>query len=681
MVHLSALSLALNRPGAVGLTLEQAVAALFANNEQGAWYDPSDRSTLFQDSAGTLPVTEVEQPVGLMLDRRKGLAVSTNAGNASATGQFTTPSAAANQVTGDIDIRARAILQSWASGSTQSMVTKRDSGGSNMGYALRVNTTGELSLIFGTSSTTFATATSSAATGFAANSTNWIRVTRNSSTGDVLFYTSANGSTWSQLGTTISTASGNIYASTSALIVGTGSGFAEPCVGKIYRAQVYAGAVLQVDFDPTRYAGGSTFVAATGETWTLAGTTGSITPDGNHAYQTTSSARPHLRSRYNLLTYSEQFDQGRVFTNIDAFGSGSVANALTAPDGTTTADFIRPTTTSGNHIVRQTFTAVTGASTFSCYIKAGGYSKAMLYDATAAKGYGFDLTSSGSKSAVTGITETSASDIQDVGSGWYRCSISAESTADVRVYVLNAFSGFSFAGNGTSGIYVWGAQLNLGSTAMSYQRIAAAPTLSTPPTYATTSTMGGEVFRPYLFFDGGDKLVTAAIDYSGSDKLSVCCGAYKSADSTSGTVYEVGNYTTPTSGSLTIGHSSNQGDASRRTWFASMEANSVATLGAAAIYAAPDTRVLTAVYDRAQATTATEIVLRVDGVQQTLSFSSANVATGNFANAVTAIGRRSDDSIPMNGHLFGLIARGGASDASAISTLESYIAQKTGVTL
>ena len=41
----------------------------FASGEQGAWYDPSDLTTLFQDSAGTIPVTAVEQPVGLMKDK------------------------------------------------------------------------------------------------------------------------------------------------------------------------------------------------------------------------------------------------------------------------------------------------------------------------------------------------------------------------------------------------------------------------------------------------------------------------------------------------------------------------------------------------------------------------------------------------------------------------------------
>lgn len=44
-------------------------ANLFRRSEQGAWYDPSDITTLFQDSAGTTPVTASGQPVGRMLDK------------------------------------------------------------------------------------------------------------------------------------------------------------------------------------------------------------------------------------------------------------------------------------------------------------------------------------------------------------------------------------------------------------------------------------------------------------------------------------------------------------------------------------------------------------------------------------------------------------------------------------
>ena len=43
-------------------------ASLFAGSIAGAWYGPSDLSTLFQVSDGTTPVTTAGQPVGLMLD-------------------------------------------------------------------------------------------------------------------------------------------------------------------------------------------------------------------------------------------------------------------------------------------------------------------------------------------------------------------------------------------------------------------------------------------------------------------------------------------------------------------------------------------------------------------------------------------------------------------------------------
>lgn len=52
-----------------GRSLAAKIKALFSAGEQGVWYDPSDRATLFQDAAGTTPVTAIEQPVGLMLDK------------------------------------------------------------------------------------------------------------------------------------------------------------------------------------------------------------------------------------------------------------------------------------------------------------------------------------------------------------------------------------------------------------------------------------------------------------------------------------------------------------------------------------------------------------------------------------------------------------------------------------
>lgn len=58
---------------------------LFANGENGAWYEPKDYSTLFQTSAGASPVTNAEQPVGLMLDKRND---SVNSGELLSNGSF-----------------------------------------------------------------------------------------------------------------------------------------------------------------------------------------------------------------------------------------------------------------------------------------------------------------------------------------------------------------------------------------------------------------------------------------------------------------------------------------------------------------------------------------------------------------------------------------------------------------
>lgn len=49
--------------------LASSVAALFSAGEQGAWYDPSDLSTMWQDFAKTTPVTAVEQPVSWIDDK------------------------------------------------------------------------------------------------------------------------------------------------------------------------------------------------------------------------------------------------------------------------------------------------------------------------------------------------------------------------------------------------------------------------------------------------------------------------------------------------------------------------------------------------------------------------------------------------------------------------------------
>ena len=60
---------AIRLPMVLGESFDQLIKSLFATGEQGFAYDPNDLTTLYQDAAGTIPVTAAGQPVGLMLDK------------------------------------------------------------------------------------------------------------------------------------------------------------------------------------------------------------------------------------------------------------------------------------------------------------------------------------------------------------------------------------------------------------------------------------------------------------------------------------------------------------------------------------------------------------------------------------------------------------------------------------
>lgn len=63
------MSLGLNSIRAAGVGGGFDPRSLFSGGGLGAWYESGDLSTLFQDSAGTIPVTAAGQPVGRQLDK------------------------------------------------------------------------------------------------------------------------------------------------------------------------------------------------------------------------------------------------------------------------------------------------------------------------------------------------------------------------------------------------------------------------------------------------------------------------------------------------------------------------------------------------------------------------------------------------------------------------------------
>jgi hypothetical protein len=161
----------------------------------------------------------------------------------------------------------------------------------------------------------------------------------------------------------------------------------------------------------------------------------------------------------NALSYSEEFDNAAWGKSAMTVSTGTTA-LFTAPDGTTNADKIIATSGNVAHNINRTGLA-SAAYTFSVFAKAGEESVMSLWLRGASVRAEFNLVSG----TVSNITTTSAR-IENYGNGWYRCTV-YDSTAGTTAHVYGRTGG-AYAGNGSDGFYLWGAQLETGSVATSY---------------------------------------------------------------------------------------------------------------------------------------------------------------------------------------------------------------------
>jgi hypothetical protein len=169
----------------------------------------------------------------------------------------------------------------------------------------------------------------------------------------------------------------------------------------------------------------------------------------------------------NLLLVTQELDNGAWTKS----GSSITANAVAAPDGTLTADKINEDTSFAEHKASQSATVAAGSVTLSVYAKAAG--RGFLAIRENINGTFVNTFFNLATGAVVSTGASRTSSISSVGSGWYRCAVTATSaggSVNCGFDVSSNGSDVVYTGDGTSGIYVWGAQLEQASAATDYTR-------------------------------------------------------------------------------------------------------------------------------------------------------------------------------------------------------------------
>jgi hypothetical protein len=171
-----------------------------------------------------------------------------------------------------------------------------------------------------------------------------------------------------------------------------------------------------------------------------------------------------------------------------------------APDGTLTADKIVENTESGEHRVFDLVAVTPQFYVQTYYLKEAGVSRvAFLNGTSAGTGFIFNLT--------TGLFEAGSGFATNVGNGWWRVSIErSNADTNTRSFGINLVRGattLNYTGDGFSGIYIWGAQIEAGAFPTSY-----IPTVASQVTRAAdNASMIGNNFARWYNVNAGTVFV------------------------------------------------------------------------------------------------------------------------------------------------------------------------------
>jgi hypothetical protein len=198
----------------------------------------------------------------------------------------------------------------------------------------------------------------------------------------------------------------------------------------------------------------------------------------------------------NLLLRSEEFDNAS-WTKVRATVS---ANSVAAPNGTLAADTgIEDTSASTTHnpLIQDAAIVANGTYTASLYVKAKERSRGDIWfsssDSANYVAASFNLTTGTISAANAGTGSGAVARIANIGDGWYRVSITGSiggnlTTGRLVLRLADNTGSIVYTGDGTSGLFLWGAQLEQSSTVGEY--IPTTSTINSAPRFDHNPTTG-----------------------------------------------------------------------------------------------------------------------------------------------------------------------------------------------
>ena len=169
-------------------------------------------------------------------------------------------------------------------------------------------------------------------------------------------------------------------------------------------------------------------------------------------------------ARTNVIQYSESFSNSYWVKATVSLSS----NQIISPNGALDADKITESSTNGLQQIYSDVITTTPSSdyVYSIFIKKGERSWVKVMTANNS-GANFNV-----ENGIIGIVDSGVNaEIEDYGNGWFKCSVSFNTSVSAdRVYVrISTSNGVtSYQGDGSSGLYIFGAMLEQGSFPTSY---------------------------------------------------------------------------------------------------------------------------------------------------------------------------------------------------------------------